>query len=269
MVLRIQEPLAPSQPRAPVTPLLPVAITATTVTIGGLLRTRANVSYTAAARAAGLRPYILPVLDARDAGAMLDGMGGLVLTGGEDVTPALYGAQPHPALGNVNGERDAFEIALVHAARERRLPTLAICRGIQIANVALGGTLIQDLPSEWPNALTHDGDWTRDTRVHDVSIVAGSRLAKALGATQLVANSLHHQAVGTVAPGLATVAQAPDGVVEGVEWPGGDWWMEGVQWHPEELTGTTEGWDRALFATFANAVRNYLLSSSGANVPRS
>jgi putative glutamine amidotransferase len=227
------------------------------------------VSYTAAARAAGLRPYILPVLGPGDASAMLDGMGGLVLTGGEDVTPALYGAPSHPALGTVNAERDAFEIALVHAARERRLPTLAICRGIQIANVALGGTLVQDLPSEWPDALAHDGEWTRDTRVHDVRVVAGSRLAGALGVTQLVANSLHHQAVGKVAPGLTTVAQAPDGVVEGVEWSGSDWWMEGVQWHPEELTGTKEGWDRALFATFADVVRAYRLSSSGASALRS
>jgi len=252
-----------------VTPLLPIAITATTVTIGGLLRTRANVSYTAAARAAGLRPYILPVLDPRDAGPMLDGMGGLMLTGGEDVTPALYGAEPHPALGHVNAGRDAFEIALVHAARERRLPTLAICRGIQIANVALGGTLVQDLPSEWPDVLEHDGDWTRDTRIHDVTIAPGSRLAGALGVTQLVANSLHHQAVGRVAPGLTTVAQAPDGVVEGVEWSGSDWWMAGVQWHPEELTGTREGWDRALFDTFAEVVRAHVLSSSGASVLRS
>jgi putative glutamine amidotransferase len=243
-----------------VTPLLPVALTATTESIRGVLRTRANVAYTEAARAAGLRPYILPILDPADAGAMLDGMGGLLLTGGEDVDPAHYGAAPHRALGEVHPERDAFELALVRAARERRIPTLAICRGVQIANVALGGTLVQDLPSEWPEPLAHDGDWERDARVHAVRVAPGSRLAGALGEIRLTTNSLHHQAVGAVAEGLVGVAHAPDGVVEAVEWTGSDWWMEGVQWHPEELTRTKEGWDRALFAAFADAVRAYLLS---------
>jgi putative glutamine amidotransferase len=252
-----------------VTPLLPVALTATTESIRGVLRTRANVSYTAAARAAGLRPYILPVLDPADAGAVLDGMGGLLLTGGEDVDPVHYGARPHPALGEVHPGRDAFELALVRAARERRIPTLAICRGVQILNVALGGTLVQDLPSERPEALPHDGDWERDARVHAVRVAPRSRLAAALGDVQLTINSLHHQAIGTVAPGLASVAHAPDGVVEGVEWTGDDWWMAGVQWHPEELTHTTEGWDRALFAAFAEAVGAYLVSSRDASAPRS
>jgi putative glutamine amidotransferase len=252
-----------------VTQLLPVALTATTETIRGVLRTRANVSYTAAARAAGLRPYILPILEPADAGAMLEGMGGLLLTGGEDVDPVHYGAEPHRALGEVHAGRDAFELALVRAARERRIPTLAICRGVQIANVALGGTLVQDLPSEWPEPLAHDGDWERGTRVHAVHVTAGSRLAGLLGDVRLDINSLHHQAVGTVAPGLTSVAYAPDGVVEAVEWTGNDWWMEGVQWHPEELTRTKEGWDRALFAAFADAVRAHLVSSRDASVPRS
>jgi putative glutamine amidotransferase len=128
-----------------VSSLPPVAVTATTETIRGLPRTRANVSYTESARAAGLRPYILPVLRAEDADGMLDGMAGLVLTGGEDVGPARYGSAPHEALGEVHDRRDAFELALVMAARARRLPTLAICRGVQVVNVALGGSLVQDL----------------------------------------------------------------------------------------------------------------------------
>jgi putative glutamine amidotransferase len=252
-----------------VTQLLPVALTATTESIRGVLRTRANVSYSTAAREAGLRPYILPILDPADADGMLDGMAGLLLTGGEDVDPARYGQPPHRALGEVHAERDAFELALVRAARERRLPTLAICRGVQIANVALGGTLVQDLPSEWPTPLAHDGDWERSARVHAVRLAPGSRLAHALGDARLTINSMHHQAIGTVAAGLTSVAHAPDGVVEAVEWTGGDWWMEGVQWHPEELTRTSEGWDRALFAAFADAVRAYGLSSRAASAPRS
>ena len=247
----------------------PVAITATTEVIRDVLRTRANVSYTDAARAAGLRPYILPVLAAQDADAMLDGMAGLILTGGEDVDPSFYGSAPHPSLGAVNADRDAFELALVRAARARCLPTLAICRGVQIANVALGGTLVQDLPSERPAALPHDGQWERSDRVHDLVLVAGSRLASALGTTRATTNSLHHQAISRLGDGLVAVAHAPDGVVEGVDWADEEWWMTGVQWHPEELTATAEHWDRALFAAFAAAVRARLLSLRGANAPRS
>jgi putative glutamine amidotransferase len=234
---------------------MPVAVTATTESIREVMRTRSNVAYTDAARAAGLRPYVLPILDPNDAGEMLDGMAGLILTGGEDVDPARYGAPRHAALGEVHGDRDVFELALVRAARERRLPTLAICRGIQIANVALGGTLVQDLPTEWRSGVAHDGEWDRDVRVHAVRATPGSRLAAALGATDLTINSMHHQAVAAVGKGLTAVAHAPDEVVEGVEWTADDWWMVGVQWHPEELTRTREEWDRALFAAFAEEVR--------------
>ncbi len=219
------------------------------------MRVRANASYTGSLASVGLRPYILPVMSEADADAMLDGMSGLVLTGGEDVGPALYGASSHPALGDVHADRDAFEIALVRAAHARRLPTLAICRGIQVANVALGGSLIQDLPTEWPGALNHDSSSDRDRRVHLVSVQANSALFVALGATSLDVNSFHHQAVASLAAGLAAVAHAEDGVVEGVEWTADDWWMLGVQWHPEELTSTPESWDRALFRSFAHAVQ--------------
>ena len=249
--------------------LPPVALTATTETIRGVPRTRANVAYTAAAHAAGLRPYILPILAPADADALLDGMAGLILTGGEDVDPTHYHRAAHPALGEVHAERDAFELALVRAARARRLPTLAICRGIQILNVALGGTLVQDLPSERPDASPHDGTWERSHRVHRVEVVAGSRLAAALGAAVLPVNSLHHQAVDTAAAGLRVVATAPDGVIEGLESDRSDWWMVGVQWHPEELTDGPDAWDRALFGAFAAAVREAGLSSRAASAPRS
>ncbi len=249
--------------------LPPVAVTATTEIIRGLERTRANVSYTAAARAAGLLPLVLPVLSPADADAALEGVAGLILTGGEDVDPARYGVAPHPALGEVHPGRDAFELALVRAARMRRLPTLAICRGVQVANVALGGTLVQDLPSECPTAQPHYGSWGREERVHELLLTPGSRLAGALGVTRATTNSLHHQAVRRLADGLVVVAHAPDGVIEGVEWTTDEWWMLGVQWHPEELVGTTEPWDRALFAAFAAAVRAGTVSSPAASAPRS
>jgi putative glutamine amidotransferase len=226
-------------------------VTSTTERIRGVIRVRANESYTNAALSAGLRPYILPVLTPDVADALLDGVDGLLLTGGEDVDPAHYGAPPHPRLGEVHPQRDAFEIALVRAALERRLPTLAICRGIQVANVALGGTLVQDIGSECPNALTHDGDWDRDQRVHPLSVTPASRLAHAIGATELEVNSLHHQAVAKLAPGLTAVAHAPDGIIEGAEWSDDDWWFVGAQWHPEELTASKEPWDRSLFSAFA------------------
>ena len=234
--------------------LPPVALTATTEIIRDALRVRVNAAYTAALRGAGLLPVVLPVLDPADAGAALDGVAGLVLTGGEDVSPGHYGASPHPKLGGTNDGRDAFERALVEAARERALPTLAICRGVQILNVALGGTLVQDIPSEWKDPIVHEGEWARTARVHEVDVTPGSRLARALGTERPVVNSMHHQALRDVAPSLATVARAPDGIVEGVEWPSDDWWMVGVQWHPEELTASPEPWDRALLAAFTAVV---------------
>ncbi len=244
-----------------------IAVTSTTERIRDVIRVRANESYTNAARSVGLRPYILPVLAPDDADALLEGMQGLLLTGGEDVNPAHYGAAPHPKLGDVHEARDRFEIALVRAAHARRIPTLAICRGIQVSNVALGGTLIQDIASEWPSALTHDGDWDRDRRVHALHIAEGSRLAAALDARELEVNSLHHQAVLALAPGLTAVAHAPDGIIEGAEWSGDDWWFLGAQWHPEELTATPEPWDRSLFAAFA-AAAGQVTSAGAVSRPR-
>ncbi|MEP6621290.1 MAG: gamma-glutamyl-gamma-aminobutyrate hydrolase family protein [bacterium] len=246
-----------------------VAVTATTEIIRGVLRVRANASYTDAMVQAGLRPYILPVIAASKADSLLDGMDGLLLTGGEDVDPRRYDAFPHPRLGDIHLERDALELALVLAAQARRMPILAICRGIQVVNVALGGTLIQDIPTECPNALEHDGEWARSARVHDIGISAGSKLAAAAGTEQMRVNSFHHQSVGRLADGLEVVARAPDGVIEGVEWTDDRWWMVGVQWHPEELIHTPETWDRALFSTFAAELNRTTVSSGDASALRS
>lgn len=218
-----------------------------------MIRVRSNASYTIALRSVGARPFILPVLAADDADAMLEGVQGLLLTGGEDVDPSLYGKVAHPALGDVHAVRDTFEIALVHAAHARRIPTLAICRGMQVVNVALGGTLIQDIESLRPTALRHESGQARDCRVHDVRVESSSRLATALGADSLRVNSMHHQSIDRLAEGLSAVARAPDDVIEAAEWIGDDWWMLAAQWHPEELMETPEPWDRALFAAFALA----------------
>jgi putative glutamine amidotransferase len=233
-----------------------VAVTATVELIRGHPRVRVNESYTAAVLAAGLVPLVVPPVS--DAGAIrriADEIAGLVLTGGEDVDPRRYGEQPHPTVTDVVEARDACELALVSAARSRGIPTLAICRGIQLANVAFGGTLVQDIPSQCPEAIPHDSRDARSARVHEVLVEPRTHLSNALGTERLATNSFHHQSVARAASGFRITARTSDGVVEGMEHVGHDWWMLGVQWHPEELTGTHEAWDRNLFAAFARAVR--------------
>ena len=231
-----------------------VALTSTTETIRGVLRVRVNEAYARALIRVGLVPLVIPPLPASEAAAALGAVSGLLLTGGEDVAPARYGETPHPTV-EAHEDRDECEIALCRAALDRALPTLAICRGIQIANVAFGGSLIQDIPSQCANTIEHDPDGERDARVHDVLVESGSRLAGALGCDCVRANSSHHQALDRIADGLRVTARAPDGIVEGAESSHADWWMLGVQWHPEELIDTREAWDRNLFAAFAEAVR--------------
>lgn len=233
-----------------------VAVTATHDTARGVLRVRVNASYIGALEAAGLVPLIVPpLLNPERAEHLLGAVDGLVLTGGEDIDPVLYSASPHPQLGPVCAARDRTEIALVDAARRTALPTLAICRGMQLLNVALGGTLIQDIPSQWPGAAAHDPGRQRSARVHEVTVEAGTRTVAALGSEHVQVNSLHHQALDRVAPALRVTGRAADGVIEAVETPDDEvWWAIGVQWHPEELVETADEWDRALFAAFAARV---------------
>ena len=233
-----------------------VAVTATTEIIRGALRARLNAAYIEAIEAAGLIPLIsAPLRDPGLADELLDRVDGLVLTGGEDVDPGRYGARRHPATQPAHNARDVWELSLVEGARRRSMPTLAICRGMQVLNVALGGTLVQDLPSERPGSTDHAQSTARDARVHETMVDRDSRLATALGATAISVNSSHHQALDRVAGGLRAVARSDDGVIEGVETTGTDWWVLGAQWHPEELVATAEPWDRNLFAAFAKAAR--------------
>jgi putative glutamine amidotransferase len=175
-----------------------------------------------------------------------------VLTGGEDVDPARYGEKRHEKVRFVNAARDATEAALVEAARARRKPVLAICRGVQMLNVALGGTLVQDIPSEVDTKIAHDEDSPRDLRSHEISIEPDSLIAKAVGTEHLTVNSFHHQSAKRVADGLRVTARSPDGVIEGLESTDDNWWVMGVQWHPEDLTDSPEPWDRGLFKAFAH-----------------
>lgn len=243
-------------------PLVVITATSRRETPADPERVRLNAAYVDAVTRAGGIPVVAPPTSVDDAAAVLDAADALMLTGGEDVDPARYGAAPHPALGRVTPARDAWELALVNVARQRGLPTLAVCRGIQVLNVALGGTLLQDIPSEHPGAIPHDQAAPRTERTHAVTFAAGSRLAGIFGPSGSV-NSMHHQAVARPATGLAVTAVAPDGIVEGVEWTGERWWAVGIQWHPEEL----EGSDQGLFAALVEAARGEI-SPPSATAPR-
>lgn len=231
-----------------------VIVTATTEIIRDIPRVRVNAAYTNALADAGLIPLVLPPIDPAIAVASLRDVAGLVLTGGEDLDPGLFGEPPHPATEAPHAARDAYEIALARAAYERRVPTLAICRGAQVVNVALGGSLVQDIPSQEPSDIDHSPG-KRAERVHAVEIDAGSRLARIVGERHIRTNSSHHQSVRRTANALHATARSEDGIIEALEPRDPAWWMVAVQWHPEELTATDESWDRRLFAAFAAAVR--------------
>lgn len=232
-----------------------VAITATSETREGTSRVQVNEAYLDAVRSAGLAPVVLAPVGAELVGAILDRVAGLLLTGGEDVDPARYGQSRAPQTEDPHDARDRTEIAAVTLARARGMPTLAICRGIQVVNVALGGTLIQDIPAECPGAFEHRAGNKR-ARAHRVDIDPDSALATAMGALEVQVNSTHHQSLGHVAPGLRVTGRAPDGVIEAVEWSGSDWWMLGVQWHPEEPMTDSATWDRGVFDAFASRLRS-------------
>jgi putative glutamine amidotransferase len=194
---------------------------------------------------------------------------GIVLGGGCDVQPARYGETARPdASVEVDPERDELDFHLYERARRDGTPVLAICRGLQVVQVAHGGGLVQDLPTQRPSPLVHDTpeengkDKTR--REHDVSIAEGTRLAGLANAPAIAVNSRHHQAVAAAAPGLVVSATSPDGLVEGFEAAAGSPWMIGVQWHPENLAPAGDAPSRRLFEDFARAVR----ARAAAPVPR-
>ena len=219
-------------------------------------RTGVNAAYVRAVLAAGGIPILLlPECSPEESIDLFGECDALLLTGGEDVDPACYDAVPHAKLGTVDRRRDANELALVADARARDLPILAVCRGIQLLNVACGGSLIQDIPSQRPSAIEHNPATPRDRAAHLVTLVDGSRVAQILETPEFSANSFHHQAIDRVGQGLVVTAQAPDGLVEAVESSDSLEWIVGVQWHPEELAFTTEAEDLRLFAAMVTAAR--------------
>jgi putative glutamine amidotransferase len=197
-------------------------------------------SYVDAVAAAGGVPVLIPLgLDEASLATLLDGLDGLLLTGGGDIAAEFYGSERDDLITDVDTDRDRVELFLARTAFEQGKPTLAICRGHQMLNVALGGTLYEDVASLMPNAHKHDyfGEHPRNHRPHTVTIEPGSKLAEVLPpGTDLLVNSLHHQGIRDLAPDLVPVAFAPDGLIEGVEAPSRPF-IVGVQWHPENLVG--------------------------------
>lgn len=204
-------------------------------------------------KAGGLPVALAPVSEALVA-PLLDALDGLILSGGSDLDPALFGAQPHPKLGRVVRERDDFELALTRQALARDLPILAICRGHQVLNVAMGGTLIQDIASEWKGSAGHDYDSRRQRRLlaHEVRILPGTRLREILGKDAVAVNSLHHQAVKELGTGLVVSGLASeDRIIEAVEKPPARFVL-GVQWHPESFWNQSDSF-QTLFEALVRA----------------
>ena len=231
---------------APMTPR--IGVTGLTRAVSGARPQRSELRLRAQRASCRRNPLILsPLLGPELAGQVVESVDGLLLTGGDDMDPSHYGEAPHPSLDPIDPQRDAFELAVFRAARERQVPTLAICRGFQLVNVALGGTLWQDLPSQRPAEIDHRQKGARNDRSHRVEVVPQTMLAQALGATQLEVNSFHHQGIRKLASGLRVSALSPDGLPEGLEQEAGPAWLLAVQWHPEEFHAEAESPDLGLF----------------------
>ena len=218
-------------------------------------RASLNAAYIRAVEGAGAVPVLLaPEMSEAAIEALMAQVSGLVLTGGGDIDPARYGQEPHPKTTGVMAVRDEMEDTATLWALERDLPILAICRGLQMLNVSLGGSLHQHLPDVYGDAIKHaqtDHGFSRDEATHGARMQAGSCLAALLGTEDAQVNSMHHQGLAQLGDGLTPTAWAEDGCIEGAEMRGRRF-VVGVQWHPEEMVGASEE-ARRLFAGFVAA----------------
>ena len=213
-----------------------------------------GLTYPEAIRRSGAVPVVIPPMDTDAIEPLLDGLWGLCLSGGPDLHPAGYGADPHPALGPTEPHLDRFEVALLRAAEARDMPVLAICRGLQVLNVARGGTLTQDLPTERPSDVEHRQLFVGSTPTHDVTLEPASLTAGCLGVCEARVNSFHHQAVDRLGSGLRAVGWAPDGVIEAIEATDSRFTVA-VQWHAESMVDAPE--QARLLAAFADFAASY------------
>ena len=220
---------------------------------------RLNDTYTRSIRDAGAVPLILPydtVPD--DVESCMDVLDGILLSSGGDLDPKHFGEDPHPALKRISAAYDASELALFKAAAARSLPVFGICRGCQLINVALGGSLFQDIPAQLPTAMGHSPNGTAMSEAyHRVEIVAGhSIMAHCFGPGPVYTNSFHHQAVKDLGTGLRISARTADGIIEAFEGTDSSWFLHAVQFHPETMGNSnpphSEGF-RKLFECFVEA----------------
>jgi putative glutamine amidotransferase len=226
---------------------------------------RADLDYVEGVAGAGGAPVVLPPGDEGAAEAVIGSLDGLLLSGGSDLDPGYYGEEPVPELGITLPERDAFEMALVGMALRRGIPIFGICRGMQVLNVALGGTLYQDLPSQWDrDLLKHKQDTPKWQPTHEVAVEHGSYMAEVMERGLVKVNSYHHQGIKDLADGLVATGYSTDGVVEAVE--AGDLserWLLGVQWHAEAMRGAGPQ-QASLFEAHVSAAERHALRRAAA-----
>ena len=205
-------------------------------------------TYVDSLRRAGAIPVLIPP-QPENAADVVDDLDGILLAGGDDFDPAVYGEPRHPTVEPMDPRRQENELSLARVARERGIPTLGICLGVQVMNVAAGGTLIQHIESDIDHASEPS-----DRHRHEVAIDGGTRLARIVGERELEVNSSHHQAIKEIGDGLRVTAHAPDGIVEGLEDPRHPFYV-GVQWHPEDMSGEESA--SAIFGAFVEAARKH------------
>lgn len=215
-------------------------------------RYRLKAAYLEAVHMAGGTPVMIGGTK-EDAAEILPHLNGIVLSGGGDIEPHHFGESAHPRLGELEPERDAYELELARLAHHKRIPVLGICRGCQVMAVSGGSRLYQDIPSQCPSEIRHVQDAARAAMTHRVQIFPNTRLAAVIGAESIDVNSFHHQSVHTVPAGHVQSAAAPDGIVEGFEDPAHPFYIA-VQWHPEDLVGQSAA-ARALFASLVKAAQ--------------
>src|SRR4051794_7338868 len=223
-----------------------------------------GMKYLEAIAGAGALAMVVPPLPGPAIPALLDRVDGICLSGGPDLHPDAYGAAPHPQLGPTEPRLDAFELALARAAAERDMPILAICRGMQVLNVARGGTLHQHIPDIVGDTITHRQPGAPGEPVHGVSVAAGSRLHAIAGHRHMHVNSFHHQAVDVLGERLTVTARADDGTVEAFE-SAGSRFVVGVQWHAECLVDHDE--QAALFTALVDACVEHAAEIGGVPAP--
>lgn len=217
-----------------------------------------NQRYYETVASAGGAPVLIPLLEETDAlRAAYDACAGILIPGGVDLDPATYGEVPHEKLGRIDPDRDRVELQLTRWCIEDRKPLLGLCRGLQVINVAQGGTLFQDIEAQFDGAIRHDyfptHGFERDHISHDVAVAPASRLRSLVAVDHLPVNSMHHQGVKQLGNGLVACALSPDGLIEAVESSNGHW-MVGVQWHPEVFEHD-DPHTRDLFRGFIDAAR--------------